>query len=106
MDNLGQITITLSDYFTFPDDFEKLFNEDDSDLNSIFKISLKANEFPNSNFTIEIKSYSPSKITEIKIRKNIGERSMKELLGSSFDEFMDSDRYETTILRNLHVLAF
>ena len=68
---MGQITITLSDDFAFPDDFEKLFNGNDSDLISIFNISLRANELPSSNFTFSMKSYSPSKIGEIKIRRKI-----------------------------------
>ena len=43
IDHLGHIIIELGDYFSFPDDFEKLFNDGDSELNSIFKISLAPN---------------------------------------------------------------
>ena len=108
MDNLGEISITLNDNFTFPDNFKKLFNDGDIDLKSIFNISLRAraNELPISNHTFEMKSFSPAKIAEIKIGENITERSMENLLGSSLKEFTDSDRYETTILWNHHVLVF
>ena len=43
IDHLGLITIILSDYFEFPDKFEKLYNEGDSKLNSIFQVSLLPN---------------------------------------------------------------
>jgi len=33
IDHLGQISIELGDYFSFPDDFVKLFNKGDSELN-------------------------------------------------------------------------
>ena len=33
IDNIGQITILLGDYFSFPENFKKLFNEGDSKLN-------------------------------------------------------------------------
>jgi len=32
IDNLSRITIVLGDYFSFPDNFEKLFNDGDSEL--------------------------------------------------------------------------
>ena len=51
-------------------------------------------------------SYTPSKILGVKIGKQIEERSMEELLGSSFKEFVDSDRYLTTISKNLNTLVF
>ena len=93
IDNLGKITIELGNYFSFPDNFEKLFNEGNSVLNSIFQISLNANPFHEMNYTIEMRSYTTSKIAGIKKSKTIGERSIKELLGSSFKNFKDSNRY-------------
>jgi len=93
IDNLGKITIELGNYFSFPDNFEKLFNEGNSVLNLIFQISLNANPFHEMNYTIEMMSYTTSKIAGIKKSKTIGERSIKELLGSSFKNFKDSNRY-------------
>ena len=40
IDNLGQLNLTLADYFSFPDNFQKLFNDHDIELNYIFKIGL------------------------------------------------------------------
>ena len=96
IDHLGLITIVLGDYFSFPENFEEQFNDHESELNSTFKISLVPNKFYKLNF-VEMLSYSASKITGIKIRKKIGERSKTELLGSSEKEFMDSDRYESFV---------
>ena len=39
-------------------------------------------------------SYTDSKIWEEKSGKQISERSQKEIVGSSIEEFMDSKRYE------------
>jgi len=39
IDHLGQITILLGDYFSFPDNFDKLFNDRDSGIKAIFNIS-------------------------------------------------------------------
>ena len=64
------------------------------------------NEFHKLNYTIEMANYIPSKIEGEKRGKKIGERSVKELIGSSFEEFMDSDRYETYVLRTSHILVF
>jgi len=50
-------------------------------------------------------SYKASKVVEIKRRKKISERSSKELAGSDIEEFMDSDRYETTVKRSPHILV-
>ena len=67
IDHLGYITIKLGDYFSFPDNFEKLFNDGDSALNSIFKISLATNKQINrSNFTFEMISYTASTVIGIK----------------------------------------
>jgi hypothetical protein len=96
IEQLGQITIKIGDYFLFPDNFEKLFNDGDSELKSMFQISLTANPFHKLNYTIEMVSYTAAKFIGNKIGKKIGERSIKELAGLSFYEFMDSDRYETT----------
>ena len=51
-------------------------------------------------------SYSSPRIVGIRRGKKIGERSKEELLGSSFREFMDSDRYETKVSKNPHILIF
>jgi hypothetical protein len=106
MDHLGHITIELGDYFSFPDNFEKLFNDGDSALNSIFKISLAPNKFRRSDFIFEMVSYKPSKVVGIKRGKKIAERSRKELVGPDFEEFIDSDRYETTFKWTPHILVF
>jgi len=84
IDHLGQITILLGDHFLFPDNIEKLFNDGDGEFNSIFKISLVANPFHEHNYTIEMVSYTSSKIIGIKKGKTIGERSIKELVDLSF----------------------
>jgi hypothetical protein len=83
IDHLGKITILLGDYFSFPGNFEKLFNEGDSELLSIFNISLAINPFHKLNYTIEMVSYTASKIIEIKRDKKMEERSIKELVGST-----------------------
>ena len=51
-------------------------------------------------------SYAPSKIVGINRGKKIRERSVEELIGYSFEEFLDSDRYETTIAIDPHILVF
>jgi len=51
-------------------------------------------------------SYSASKVLEIKKGKQIRERSIKELVGSVFKKFMDSDRYKTTVKRSQHIFVF
>jgi hypothetical protein len=51
-------------------------------------------------------SYTASKVVEIKRGKKIAERSRKELAGPDFEEFMDSDRYETFVKRSPHILVF
>jgi hypothetical protein len=43
IDHLGQIIVELGDFFSFPDNFEKLFNEGDSELKYIFQVSLLPN---------------------------------------------------------------
>ena len=76
-------------------------------MNSIFKISLAPNkQIDRSNFTFEMVSYTASKVVGIKRGKKIYERSRKELVGSDIEEFMDSDRYETTVKRSPHILVF
>jgi len=84
IDHLGQITIKIGDYFLLPDNFEKLFNDGDSELKSIFQISLTANPFHKLNHTIEMVSYTAAKFMGNEIGKKIGERSIKELVGLSF----------------------
>jgi hypothetical protein len=51
-----------------------------------------------------MESYTTSKIIEIKRVKKLEERSVKELVGSVFEEFMDSNRYETTVYRSTHII--
>ena len=51
-------------------------------------------------------SYTASKIVEIKRGKKIVERSRKEIVGSSVEEFLDSDRYETFVKKSPHILVF
>ena len=51
-------------------------------------------------------SYSASKIIGIERHKKIEERTAQELIGSDLKEFMDSDRYETTVSKSPHILAF
>ena len=106
IDHLGQITILLGDYFSFPDNFEKLFNDGSSEIKSIFTLGLTPNSFKNMNYTIEMVSYVPSRITGIKRGTSIGEGSIKELVGSSVEELFDSNRFETYVKKTSHVLAF
>ena len=67
----------------------KLFNDGHSGLRAIFQISLANNPFHKLNYTIEMMSYTASKIIEIKREKKIEERSIKELVGSTVKEFKD-----------------
>jgi len=93
IDSFGQITLLLGDYFTFPENFDKLFNDGDSELKSIFKISVIDNPFHKLNYTIEMVSFTT--ILGIKKGKKIGEWSIKELVGPTFQKFKDSNRFET-----------
>jgi hypothetical protein len=83
IDHLGQITIELGDHFSFPDNFEKLFNDGDNELKYIFQVSLLPNSFHQQNYAIEMVSFTTSKIVEIKRAKKMEEKSIKELVGSS-----------------------
>ena len=100
IDHLGQITIKLGDYFSFPDNFEKLFNDGDSKLLSIFHLSMLPNSFHSLNYTIEMTSYSASELQGFNRRKKIIERTVKELVGSSPEEFLDPNRYKTTVKKS------
>ena len=80
---LGQITIELSDYFSFPENFEKLFNDGNNELKYTFQVSLLPNSFHKLNYTIEMVSFTTSKIVEIKRAKKMEEKSIKELVGST-----------------------
>jgi hypothetical protein len=71
IEHLGLITVQLGDYFLFPDNFLKLFNDGDSGLKSIFKISLADNPFHKLNSTIKMVSYTASKLIEIKREKKM-----------------------------------
>jgi len=51
-------------------------------------------------------SYSASEFQGILRRKKIEDRTVKELVGVSKENFMDSDRYETTIVKSSHILVF
>ena len=106
IDHLGQIIIELGDYFSFPKNFEKLFSGDDNEFDSVFKISFADNPFHKLNYTIEMVSYTASKIIGVKRGKKIGESSIKELLGSSYKEFTDSNRYINNITKTSHILVF
>ena len=81
IDHLGLITVQLGDYFLLPENFMKLFNDGDSELKSIFQISLADNPFHKLNSTIKMVSYTASKLIEIKREKKMEERSIKELVG-------------------------
>ena len=81
IDHLGLVTIVLGEYFSFPDNFMKLFNDGDSELKSIFKISLAPNKFHKLNFSCEAVTYSAPKIVGNKRGIKIGEVSVKELVG-------------------------
>jgi hypothetical protein len=83
IDHLGKITIELGDYFSFPDNFKKLFNDGDSELKYIFQVSLIPNSFHKLNHTIEMVSYTTSRIEGIKRAKKMEEKSIKELVGST-----------------------
>jgi len=83
IDHLGQITIELGDYFSLPDNFEKLFNDGDSELKYIFQVSLLPNSFHKLNYTIEMVNYTNSRIIEIKRAKKMKEKSITELVGST-----------------------
>ena len=76
IDHLGQITIELGDYFSFPDNFEKLFNDGDSEFKNMFQLSLLPNEFHSLSYTIEMTSYSASELQGINKRKEIRERTV------------------------------
>jgi len=76
-------------------------------LNSIFKISLAPNkQIDRSDFSFEMVSYSVPEIVGTKRGKNIAESSLKEFMGPDFEEFIDSDRYETIDKWSPHVLVF
>ena len=60
IDHLGQIAVELGDYFSLPDTWNKLINDGDK----IAKISLAHNKFHQLNYTIEMVSYTASKIVE------------------------------------------
>ena len=106
IDNLAQVTIKLGDYFSFPDNFKKLFKTGGSELESILEISLVNNKLHKLNYTIEMVSYTASKIVSTIRRMKIGETPVKELMGNSLENFMDSNRYETTVDRNPNTLIF
>jgi hypothetical protein len=76
IDHLGQINIELGDYFSFPDNFEKLFKDGDSELKCIFKVSLIPNSFHKLNYTINVVSYTTSRVIEIKRAKKMEEKSI------------------------------
>jgi len=102
IDSFGKITILLGDNFSFPENFEKLFNDGDSELKSIFKINVIDDPFHKLNYTIEMVSFKTNLRT--KRGKKIGERSIEELVGPTFLEFKDSNRYETNISKTPHAI--
>jgi hypothetical protein len=95
IDHFGQIKLELGDYFSFPDNFEALRDDGKSKYISIFDISLATNPFHKLNYTIEMVSYTASKIVRIKRGKQIGERTIKELVGETKEEFKDAHFHKT-----------
>ena len=75
-------------------------------FNSVFEVSLLPNSFHRLDYTIEMTSYSASELQGINRRKNIGESTVKELVGSSVEQFLDSDRFKTTVKKSSHILVF
>jgi len=96
IDSFGHITVLLGDHFSFPDNFEKLFNDDDSGLKSIFKISVIDKLFHKLDYTIEMMSYAAADIIKINRDKKIQEKSIKELVGSTVEEFKHVYFHKTT----------
>jgi len=45
-------------------------------------------------------SYSASELQGIKRRKKIEDRTVKELVDESEEKFMDSDRYESKVVKS------
>jgi len=68
----------------------------------MFKIDVIDNPFHKLTYTIEMVSFTT--ILGIKRGKKIKERSIKELVGLTFEEFKDSNRFETKISRTPHVI--
>jgi hypothetical protein len=62
------------------------------------------NPFHKLNYTIDMVSFTT--ILGIKRSKKIGERSIKELVGQTFEEFKDSNRFETKISKTPHAIIF
>jgi hypothetical protein len=83
IDHNGQISIELGDYFSFPDNYEKLFNDGDNKFDSILKFSFAGNPFHKLNYTIEMVSHTTMMIVGIKRAKKMEDKSIKELVGSS-----------------------
>ena len=81
MDHVGHITIKLADYFSFPKNFKKLFNDNDQALKWIFRFSFGASDLQSSNYTCEMLSYTASRILGWERRKRIEERTVEELTG-------------------------
>jgi len=50
--------------------------------------------------------YSASEIQGINKRKKIVERTVKELVGSSPEEFLNPNRYKTTVKKSSNILVF
>jgi len=100
IDHLGKITIVLSDYLSFPDNFQKLFNDGDTELKYIFQVSFLHKSSHSLIYTIEMTSFSASEHQGINRRKKIGERTVKELIGSSPEDFLDHNRYKTTVKKS------
>jgi len=106
MDHLGEIKLELADYFSFPKNFTELFNAGNSELKSIFEISLEPNPPHLLNYTIEMVSYTASEIKEIIKGEKIGESSVSELMGSSVEELLDSNRFTTNVTKTQQILVF
>jgi hypothetical protein len=51
-------------------------------------------------------SYSAWELKGINRNKEIGERTVKELVGSSTEEFLNADRYKTTVKKTSNIIVF
>jgi hypothetical protein len=89
-----------------PDNFEKLFNEGDNEFTSIFQFILVDNPFHKLNYTIKLVSYTASKIINNKKGKQIGERSIQELVGATVEEFKQAYFHKTMANTTPHILVF
>ena len=67
---------------------------------------MAANPLHLLNYTIEMVSYTASEIIGIKKGEKISESSVGELMGSSVEKLLDSNRFETYVKKTQHILVF